>query len=79
MTPQLEVGSSSRSACHELELLLTPIKDPGHPFPFLHTMEVSLAVALKDKNPGTPTYAVVSLPGHLPRLAPVRSACHASP
>ena len=69
-----------RSACHELELLLTPIKlDPDHPFPFLHTMEVSLAIALKDKNTGTPPYAVVSLPGNLPRLAPVRSACHASP
>ena len=53
---------------NELELLLTPIKlDPGHPFPFLHTMEVSLAIALKDKNTGTPTYAVVSLPGNLPR------------
>ena len=57
----------------ELELLLTPIKlDPGHPFPFLRTMDIAIAAMLLDKRNSRPSYAVVTLPTNVPRWVRVK-------
>ncbi len=60
----------------ELELLLTPIKlDPGHPFPFLPSLSLGVAVRLQDESEGADgslSYAVVSIPEEqVPRWVPV--------
>ena len=57
----------------ELELLLTPIKlDPGHPFPFLRTMDIGVAVMLLDQRNSSASYAIVTLPTNIPRWVGVR-------
>jgi polyphosphate kinase len=57
----------------ELELLLTPIKlDPGHPFPFLRTMDIGIAAMLLDQRNSRPSYAVVTLPTNVPRWVRVK-------
>lgn len=63
----------SRYFTQELELLLTPIKlDPGHPFPFLQSLSIGLAVRLRGEEEGATSYAVVAIPSTVARWIPVK-------
>ena len=49
--------------------VLTPLAiDPGHPFPHLLNKSLNLAVILRRPGDSDPLYAVVQVPGVLPRL-----------
>lgn len=59
----------------ELEVfpVLTPLAfDPGHPFPHISNLSVSLAVWLRDPDTGETHFARVKVPASLPRLVPVK-------
>ncbi len=52
--------------------VLTPLAiDPGHPFPFLLNNSLNLAVMLKRPRDPEPLFAVVQVPGVLPRFVPL--------
>ncbi len=53
----------------EIFPVLTPLAfDPGHPFPYVSNLSLSLAVQLKDKDSEQPKFARVKVPSTLPRL-----------
>jgi len=53
--------------------ILTPLAvDPGHPFPFLSNLSLSLAVEVEDPHNGKRRFARVKVPESLPRFVPVR-------
>src|SRR5690606_35460495 len=53
--------------------VLTPLAfDPGHPFPHISNLSVSLAVWLRDPDTGETHFARVKVPASLPRLVPVK-------
>jgi polyphosphate kinase len=52
--------------------VLTPLAvDPGHPFPHLLNKSLNLAVMLRRAGEADPLYAVVQVPGVLPRFLPL--------
>jgi polyphosphate kinase len=52
--------------------VLTPLAvDPGHPFPYISNLSVSLAVELRDPDKGTDHFARVKVPKSLSRWVPV--------
>lgn len=52
--------------------VLTPLAvDPGHPFPYVSNLSVSLAVEVRDPELGTVNFARVKVPERLPRWVPV--------
>eukprot|EP00899_Mesostigma_viride_P018050 jgi/Mesvir1/26246/Mv05724-RA.1 len=52
----------------ELEPVLTPLAvDPGHPFPFLGSLSLSIAVILRDPFDGQIHFAIVNVPSTIPR------------
>src|SRR5690606_24724362 len=52
--------------------VLTPLAvDPGHPFPYLSNLSLSLAVPLRDPETGARHFAQVRVPKSLPRWVPV--------
>jgi polyphosphate kinase len=52
--------------------VLTPLAlDPGHPFPYISNLTISLAVRLRDPEDGTVHYARVKVPKSLPRWVPI--------
>ncbi|MGH7677697.1 MAG: polyphosphate kinase 1 [Gemmatimonadaceae bacterium] len=52
--------------------VLTPLAlDPGHPFPYISNLTISLAVRLKDPSDGSIHFARVKVPKSLPRWVPV--------
>jgi polyphosphate kinase len=52
--------------------VLTPLAlDPGHPFPYISNLTISLAVRLRDPEDGSVHYARVKVPKSLPRWVPV--------
>jgi len=52
--------------------VLTPLAlDPGHPFPYISNLTVSLAVRLRDPDDGSEHYARVKVPKSLPRWVPI--------
>jgi polyphosphate kinase len=54
--------------------VLTPLAvDPGHPFPFISNLSLSLAVALRDPVKGVEHFARVKVPKSLPRWVAVRT------
>ena len=56
----------------EIFPVLTPLStDPAHPFPHLQNKSLNLAVALRRPNDADPVYAVVQVPGVLPRFLPL--------
>jgi polyphosphate kinase len=56
----------------EIFPVLTPLStDPAHPFPHLLNKSLNLAVTLKRPNDADPLYAVVQVPGVLPRFLPL--------
>jgi polyphosphate kinase len=49
--------------------VLTPLAvDPGHPFPYISTLSLSIAVGLRDPDTGERRFARVKVPPVLPRL-----------
>ena len=60
--------------------VLTPLAvDPGHPFPYISNLSLSLAVALRDPSRGTEHFARVKVPKSLPRWVPIGRANHFVP
>jgi polyphosphate kinase len=52
--------------------VLTPLAvDPGHPFPYISTLSLSIAVGLRDPETGERNFARVKVPPVLPRLVEV--------
>ncbi|MDA1081582.1 MAG: polyphosphate kinase 1 [Gemmatimonadetes bacterium] len=52
--------------------VLTPLAvDPGHPFPYISNLSLSLAVELRDPGRGYDHFARVKVPKSLPRWVPV--------
>jgi polyphosphate kinase len=57
--------------------VLTPLAvDPGHPFPYISNLSLSLAVELRDPERGTDRFARVKVPKSLPRWVPVPGRKH---
>ncbi|MEJ7809043.1 MAG: polyphosphate kinase 1 [Gemmatimonadaceae bacterium] len=51
--------------------VLTPLAvDPGHPFPYISNLSLSLAVEVRDPHLGTDHFARVKVPKSLPRWVP---------
>ena len=60
--------------------VLTPLAvDPGHPFPYLSNLSLSLAVALRDPVKGTEHFARVKVPKSLGRWVPLGTRHHYVP
>jgi polyphosphate kinase len=60
--------------------VLTPLAvDPGHPFPYISNLSLSLAVQLRDPENGTQHFARVKVPKSLPRWVPVGRPLHYVP
>jgi polyphosphate kinase len=56
----------------EVYPVLTPLAvDPGHPFPYISNLSLSLAVVLRDPVRGVEHFARVKVPRSLPRWVPV--------
>jgi polyphosphate kinase len=56
----------------EIFPVLTPLAvDPGHPFPYISTLSLSIAVGLRDPETGERGFARVKVPQILPRLVEV--------
>jgi polyphosphate kinase len=52
--------------------VLTPLAvDPGHPFPYISNLSLSLAVEIRDSERGEVRFARVKVPRSLPRWVPV--------
>jgi polyphosphate kinase len=55
--------------------VLTPLAvDPGHPFPYISNLSLSLAVTVRDRKTGNEHFARVKVPGVLPRFVAVPAA-----
>jgi len=60
--------------------VLTPLAvDPGHPFPYISNLSVSLAVELRDPTRGAEHFARVKVPRSLPRWIPTGRTNHFVP
>jgi polyphosphate kinase len=58
----------------EIFPVLTPLAvDPGHPFPYISTLSLSIAVGLRDPDSGERVFARVKVPQILPRLIEVET------
>ncbi len=56
----------------EIFPVLTPLAvDPGHPFPYISTLSLSIAVGLRDPDSGERHFARIKVPPVLPRLIEV--------
>ncbi len=57
--------------------VLTPLAlDPGHRFPYISNLSLSLAVELRDPDTGAERFARVKVPRSLPRWVPTGDAAH---
>jgi polyphosphate kinase len=57
--------------------VLTPLAvDPGHPFPYVSNLSLSLAVEVRDPGQGTVHFARVKVPERLSRWVPVPGRTH---
>src|SRR5262245_35345708 len=66
--PQHHEGLRERFL-EEIFPVLTPLAvDPGHPFPYISTLSLSIAVGLRDPESGERRFARVKVPQILPRL-----------
>src|SRR5215208_2386381 len=60
--------------------VLTPLAvDPGHPFPYISNLSLSLAVEVRDAERGVDHFARVKVPKSLPRWVPVGRPNHFVP
>lgn len=56
--------------------VLTPLAvDPGHPFPYISNLSLSLAVIVKDEQTEESHFARVKVPNMLPRFIPLPQFC----
>jgi polyphosphate kinase len=56
--------------------VLTPLAvDPGHPFPYISNLSLSLAVTVRDPAGHRPLFARVKVPDILPRFVPLADGC----
>jgi polyphosphate kinase len=54
--------------------VLTPLAvDPAHPFPYISSLSLNLAVTVRDPEAHTEQFARVKVPNNVPRLVPVAS------
>ncbi|HVZ48227.1 MAG TPA: polyphosphate kinase 1 [Gemmatimonadaceae bacterium] len=61
----------------EVYPVLTPLAvDPGHPFPYISNLSLSLAVDLRDPERGNDHFARVKVPKSLPRWVPIAARPH---
>ncbi len=64
----------------EVYPILTPLAvDPGHPFPFISDMSLSLGVLLHDPVTGESQFARVKVPANRPRWVPLENPQHFVP
>ena len=64
----------------EVYPVLTPlVVDPGHPFPYISNLSLSLAVEVRDPQTGKEHFARVKVPKSLPRWVPVGRPNHFVP
>ena len=64
----------------EIYPILTPLAvDPGHPFPFISDMSLSLGVLLHDPITGESQFARVKVPANRPRWVPLENSQHFVP
>ena len=67
-----EFGAMDEYFEREVFPVLTPLAlDPGHPFPYISNLTLSLAVRLRDAETGVEHLARVKVPKSLPRWVPV--------
>jgi polyphosphate kinase len=60
---------------HDVFPVLTPLAvDPGHPFPYISNLSISLAVSVRDRRRGTSSFARVKVPRVLPRFVRLDTA-----
>jgi len=60
--------------------VLTPLAvDPGHPFPYISNLSLSLAVTVRDRKTGQRHFARVKVPGVLPRFVQLADGTGAVP
>ncbi len=77
LVPMDELTSDERIAMdgffrREVFPVLTPlVVDPGHPFPHISNLSISLAVEIRDPDTGAVRFARVKVPRSLPRWVPV--------
>ncbi|MGH7669199.1 MAG: polyphosphate kinase 1, partial [Gemmatimonadaceae bacterium] len=77
LVPMDELASDERVAMdgyfrREVFPVLTPlVVDPGHPFPHISNLSISLAVEIRDPDTGAVRFARVKVPRSLPRWVPV--------
>jgi polyphosphate kinase len=77
-----DIGAEERKALDaffesQVFPVLTPLAvDPGHPFPYISNLSLSLAVQLRDPERGTERFARVKVPRSLPRWVPVAGRPH---
>ncbi len=61
----------------EIFPVLTPLAvDPGHPFPYISTLSLSLAIRIRDSETGETNFARVKVPAVLPRLLECAPGCY---
>jgi polyphosphate kinase len=66
-----ELGTIATFFDQQVYPVLTPLAvDPGHPFPYISNLTISLAVELRDPEHGTVRFARVKVPKSLPRWVP---------
>jgi polyphosphate kinase len=64
----------------EVYPILTPLAvDPGHPFPFISNLTLSLGIILADPNTGERQFARVKVPPSRPRWVPLQHSMHFLP
>ncbi len=79
LVPIAEVTREERDAldryfADEVFPVLTPLAvDPGHPFPYISNLSLSLAVTVRDRRTQQRHFARVKVPGVLPRFVPLRA------
>ena len=72
-----DLGEVDRKALHEffddrIFPVLTPLAvDPGHPFPYISNLSLSLALRVVDPETGAQRFARVKVPSNLPRYVTV--------
>ena len=82
LVPITEVTAEERAALDayfetEVFPVLTPLAvDPGHPFPYISNLSLSLAVQVHDESKGGEHFARVKVPRSLPRWVPLKRKHH---
>lgn len=77
LVPMASLSADERERVHayfesQVFPVLTPLAvDPGHPFPYISNLSLSLAVEIGDPDTGKEFFARVKVPRSLPRWVPV--------